>query len=160
MRILTVSYEFPPIGGGGSGVVKGLARELVRMGHVVDVVTMAFRDLPRDEVVDGITVRRVDCRRHAVSKCTAREAFRYVLKARLVVRDLLARNSYDLVHIHFIFPDGIVAWREVAPRGIPCIITAHCSDVPGYNPKPFFKVVHPLLTIFWRRVTRSAREIV
>ena len=27
MRILTLSYEFPPIGGGGSGVVKGLARE-------------------------------------------------------------------------------------------------------------------------------------
>ena len=160
MRILTLSYEFPPIGGGGSGVVKGLARELVRMGHVVDVVTMAFGALPRDEVIEGITVRRVDCGRQSVSKCTAREAFRYVIRARPVVRDLLARNSYDLVHTHFIFPDGILAWREAAPRGIPFIITAHGSDVPGYNPKPFFKIVHPLLTLIWRQVTQSAREIV
>lgn len=160
MRILTLSYEFPPIGGGGAGVVKGLSRELVQMGHAVDVVTMNFRGLPRQELVDGVTVYRVDCQRRSESKCTAREALRYVINARPVVRELLARNHYDLVHTHFIFPDGIVAMREVAPKGIPYIITAHGSDVPGYNPKSFFKLVHPVLKVVWRRVTRSAAEIV
>lgn len=160
MRILTLSYEFPPIGGGGSGVVKGLARELVRMGHEVDVVTMGFRDLPREEIVDGVQVYRIDCDRRSESKCTAREALRYVMRARPVVRELLQRRSYDLVHVHFIFPDGIVAWREVAPRGIPFVITAHGSDVPGYNPKRFFRVAHPVLVLLWRRVTRSAGEII
>jgi glycosyltransferase involved in cell wall biosynthesis len=160
MRILTLSYEFPPIGGGGSGVVKGLARELVRLGHTVDVVTMGFRGLPAHEVVDGITVHRIDCGRRSESKCTAREAFRYVLKARPLVRRLLAAQPYDLVHTHFIFPDGIVARSEAAPRGVPYLITAHGSDVPGYNPKPFFKFVHPLLTVVWRWVTRRASAIV
>jgi glycosyltransferase involved in cell wall biosynthesis len=160
MRILTLSYEFPPIGGGGSGVVKGLSRELVRMGHTVDVVTMGFRDLPREEIVDGVAVYRVDCGRRSESKCTAREAFRYIRKARAVVRDLLATRHYDFVHTHFILPDGLVAWREVAPLGIPFIITAHGSDVPGYNPKFFFKIAHPLLKIVWRRIARSAAEIV
>jgi glycosyltransferase involved in cell wall biosynthesis len=160
MRILTLSYEFPPIGGGGSGVVKGLSRELVKMGHSVDVVTMGFRDLPREEIVDGVTVHRVACGRRSESKCTAREAFRYVRKARVVVRDLLAKRRYDFVHTHFILPDGIVAWREVGPQGIPFIITAHGSDVPGYNPKFFFKIAHPLLKIVWRRITRGAAEIV
>jgi len=160
MRILTLSYEFPPIGGGGSGVVKGLSRELVKLGHIVDIVTMGFRDLPRVEVVDGATVHRVDCRRRLESKCTAREALRYVINARPVVRRLLAEHRYDLVHTHFIFPDGIIALREVAPRGVPYIITAHGSDVPGYNPKSFFKLVHPVLKVVWRRVTRSAAEIV
>jgi glycosyltransferase involved in cell wall biosynthesis len=160
MRILTLSYEFPPIGGGGSGVVKGLARELVRMGHSVDVVTMGFRGLPSREVVDGIDVHRVDVGRRSESKCTAREAFRYVLKARPVVRNLVEQGSYDFVHTHFIFPDGIIARSVAAPAGLPYIITAHGSDVPGYNPKRFFKLVHPLLTVFWRWVTRGARAIV
>lgn len=160
MRILTLSYEFPPIGGGGAGVVRGLAAELVRQGHSVDVVTMGFRDLPGEETVDGIRVRRVDCGRRSESKCTAREALRYVLRARPVVRAMLRANRYDFVHVHFIFPDGIVAWREVAPAGIPFIITAHGSDVPGYNPKRFFRLAHPLLTRLWRRVTRSAAAIV
>jgi glycosyltransferase involved in cell wall biosynthesis len=160
MRILTLSYEFPPIGGGGAGVVRGLAAELVRQGHSVDVVTMGFRGLPAEEVVDGIRVRRIDCQRKSESKCTAREALRYVMRARPVVRALLRENRYDFVHVHFIFPDGIVAWREVAPAGIPFIITAHGSDVPGYNPKRFFRLVHPVLALLWRRVTRSAAAIV
>jgi glycosyltransferase involved in cell wall biosynthesis len=160
VRILTLSYEFPPIGGGGAGVVRGLAAELVRQGHVVDVVTMGFRDLPAEETVDGIRVRRVDCARKSESKCTAREAFRYVVRARPVVRALMREHRYDFVHVHFIFPDGVVAWLEVAPRGVPFIITAHGSDVPGYNPKLFFKLVHPFLTLLWRRVTRSSSEIV
>ena len=160
MRILTLSYEFPPIGGGGSGVVKGLCSELVRLGHAVDVVTMGFGDLSGKEIVDGIAVHRIDCRRKAISKCTAREALRYALKARAVARELLATNRYDLAHVHFIFPDGLVAWREVTPRGIPFVITAHGSDVPGYNPKWFFRVAHPLLRTLWRRVTGAAAEIV
>ena len=160
MHILTLSYEFPPIGGGGAGVVRGLAAELVKQGHSVDVVTMGFRGLPAEETVDGIHVRRVDCGRKLESKCTAREALRYVVRARPVVRAMLRENSYDFVHVHFIFPDGLVARAEVAPRGIPFIITAHGSDVPGYNPKLFFRLVHPFLTPSWRRVTRSAAAIV
>jgi glycosyltransferase involved in cell wall biosynthesis len=160
MRILTLSYEFPPIGGGGANVVKGLSAELVRAGHTVDVVTMNFQGLPHEEVIDGITVHRVDCRRQSESKCTAREALRYVMSARPVVRELLARQSFDLVHVHFIFPDGLIALSEAARIGIPFIITAHGSDVPGYNQKRFFKVAHPLLKVLWRRVTRNAAAVV
>lgn len=160
MNILTLSYEFPPIGGGGSGVVKGLAAELIRAGHRVEVVTMAYGDLPSHELVDGIEVHRVPCRRNAVSKCTAREAAGYVAAARPMVRRLLEINNYDLVHTHFIFPDGVIALTEVASRGIPFIITAHGSDVPGYNPKLFFKLVHPVLMLLWRRVTHRAAEII
>jgi glycosyltransferase involved in cell wall biosynthesis len=160
MRILTLSYEFPPIGGGGAAVVRGLAAELVKQGHAVDVVTMGFRGVPAQETVDGIRVRRVDCDRKLESKCTAREALRYVVRARPVVRAMLRENRYDFVHVHFIFPDGLVARAEVAPRGIPFIITAHGSDVPGYNPKLFFRLVHPFLSLLWRWVTRSARAIV
>ena len=156
MRILTLSYEFPPIGGGGAGVVRGLAAELVKLGHCVDVVTMGFRGLPDEEVVDGIRVRRIDCARRSESKCTAREALRYVLRVRPVVRAMLRANRYDLVHVHFILPDGVVAWREVAPAGVPFLITAHGSDVPGYNPKLFFRLVHPFLTRLWRQAANAA----
>lgn len=160
MRILVLTYEFPPIGGGGSHVAKGLSVQLVRMGHQVDVVTMGFRDLPHQEVIDGITVHRVDCHRQSESSCTPLEALRYFINARSVVRKLLAHQSFDLIHTHFIFPDGLLALREAVPRGIPYVITAHGSDVPGYNPKLFFKVMHPLLKILWRQVTRHAAVIV
>ena len=160
MRILTLSYEFPPIGGGGGGVAKGLATNVVAMGHSVDVVTMGFRGLPEHEVVNGITVHRVQCGRRSESKCSPVEALRYYLKARPVVAGLLESNSYDLVHTHFIFPDGLLALNVATPRSVPYVITAHGSDVPGYSVKPFFKLAHPLLRGLWRRVTRGAAEII
>jgi glycosyltransferase involved in cell wall biosynthesis len=160
VRILTLSYEFPPVGGGGSGVVKGLGAELVKMGHTVDVVTMAFGGLPNREEVAGINVHRVECGRRSESKCTPMEAFKYLSQAQGKVEDLLDQNDYDFVHVHFIFPDGIVALRTVAKRGIPYVITAHGSDVPGYNQKVFFKFAYPFLLPSWRKVTSHSAGIV
>ena len=160
VRILTLSYEFPPIGGGGSAVAKGLACELVKKGHSVDVITMGFGDLPAKEVVDGVRVQRIDCGRRSVSKCTSLEALRYVRRARAVVRKTLSAEDYDLVHAHFVFPDGILAHNEAAPLGLPFIITAHGSDVPGYNSKRFFKAAHAILKFNWRSITRSAAQII
>jgi glycosyltransferase involved in cell wall biosynthesis len=157
---LKLSYEFPPVGGGGSAVVSGLAKALVSQGHAVDVVTMGLHGLPLEEIVDGIRVRRVDCGRRLKSKCTAREAARYVRRARPIVRELLSQNAYDIVHAHFIFPDGFVAQQETSRLGMPFVITAHGSDVPGYNSRVFFRLAHTLLRPLWNRVTGSARELV
>jgi hypothetical protein len=63
MRILTLNYEFPPLGGGASPVSYELSRELVSQGHAIDLVTMGFDGLPSHETVDGINVYRVPCLR-------------------------------------------------------------------------------------------------
>jgi glycosyltransferase involved in cell wall biosynthesis len=141
-------------------VAYGLARELVSLGHTVEVITMGFGELLAEEIVDGILVHRVDCGRRRQNACTAREAARYLRGARRLLRTLLARRTYDLVHAHFIFPDGILAWLEFKRRGIPFVITAHGSDVPGFNPKLFFRVVHKLLRPLWMRITQQAHQII
>jgi glycosyltransferase involved in cell wall biosynthesis len=160
VRILKVSYEFPPIGGGGAQVAAGLARELVKKGHDVDVVTMGFQGLPSDHKVDGVRIRRVDCGRASKSKCTVQEAARYVRKARPLLGQLLSENDYDLVHAHFILPDGLPVCWEARRHGVPYLITAHGSDVPAYNPKLSFRLMHPVLKPVWRHVTRNAKVVV
>jgi glycosyltransferase involved in cell wall biosynthesis len=39
MKVLVLSYEFPPLGGGGAQVVYGLTKEMARLGHEVDIVS-------------------------------------------------------------------------------------------------------------------------
>jgi glycosyltransferase involved in cell wall biosynthesis len=160
MRILTLSYEFPPIGGGGAQVVAGLAREITRLGHTVDVVTMGFADLPSEEVFDGIRVTRVASRRASKSRCTPVEAATYLAKAYPLLRHRVADRSYDLIHSHFIFPDGLLARILSQRSGVPYLLTAHGSDVPGYNDKLFFRLVHPILSSVWRSITRRAAAVV
>jgi glycosyltransferase involved in cell wall biosynthesis len=159
MRILMTSYEFPPIGGGGAAVVAGLSRELVASGHEVDLVTMSFQSHPRQEVVDGVRVHRVPCLRKAKHNCTAPEAFSYVAGAMPTIHRLVSNRRYDIVHAHFLLPDGLLAWQVKRYTGLPFVVTAHGSDVPGYNPHRL-QTAHQLLRPIWKAVAEGANRIV
>lgn len=159
MRILMTSYEFPPIGGGGAAVVAGLSRELVAKGHDVDLVTMRFQGNPTHENVNGVQVHRVPCWRRVKHVCTAPEAFSYVAAAGPVIRELLASKRFDIVHSHFILPDGLLAWRIRQTTGLPYVVTAHGTDVPGFNPHRM-RLAHRLLRPVWHKVVQGASRIV
>src|SRR5215213_4007434 len=128
MRILMMCYEFPPIGGGGAGVVRGLAAQLVRMGHDVDVVTMRYQHLPKHEWVDGVHVHRVPCVRMSPSWCTMAEQATYLASVVPYAVKLARRRHYDINHTHFILPDGLAAMTLRRITGLPYVITSHGSD--------------------------------
>ena len=158
-RILCCSYEFPPLGGGGSHVVAGLSRHLTALGCDVDVVTMGAFDLPASVVVAGVKVRRLGRFRTRADVCYPAEMALYLLRAQGYLSRLLARRRFAVNHAHFIFPDGILAWRLRRLAGLRYVITAHGSDVPGYNPDRFVGM-HRLMSPIWRRVVRDADAIV
>jgi glycosyltransferase involved in cell wall biosynthesis len=159
MRILMTSYEFPPIGGGGAAVVAGLSRELASIGHEVDLVTMSFQGEAREEEVDGVRVHRVPCVRRARHSCSAPEAFSYVAGAMPTLHRLLGTRRFDVGHAHFILPDGLLAWQARRYFGLPYVITAHGSDVPGYNPHRL-RAAHHLVRPVWKAVVQGASRVV
>jgi glycosyltransferase involved in cell wall biosynthesis len=132
---------------------------LVRLGHKVDLVTMGFRGLPGFEIVNGVRVHRVTSLRRNKHVCTAPEAAFYVASALKTVRRLTSESRYDINHAHFIFPDGLLAWSVRRSARIPYLITAHGSDVPGYNPHRL-KAAHKLMAPLWTMVVRDAARIV
>jgi len=159
VQILKSSYEFPPLGGGGAKVVMGIARRLAARGHRVDVVTMAYRGLSARDVVAGVNVSRVPGMRLRLSTCSFVEMIPYVMIAPWRIIRMARRGGYRFSHVHFIYPDGVVAWLTKRFTGLPYIITAHGSDVPGYNPNRF-RLLHVLLKPIWRRITTDADLII
>ncbi len=159
VKILTLSFEYPPLGGGGSKVVQGLSAELIGMGHEVEVVTMSYRGLPRNEEIDGIRIHRVRCLRKSVDVSNPVELASYMLGALPTVLRLGKAGSFDILHCHFIMPDGLVGLLASRRLGIPLIVTAHGSDVPGYNPDRF-KFLHKLISPAWRSAVRAMDRIV
>jgi glycosyltransferase involved in cell wall biosynthesis len=159
VRILTLNYEFPPIGGGGSPVSFELGRELVAQGHDVDVVTMGFAGLPAREVVAGINVYRVPCLRKRRELCKTHEMASFVLAALPTVARLAARRRYDVNHTHFIVPTGLLARLLKAWTGLPFVVTVHGSDVPGYNPDRFGRQ-HRLLGPIWKWILNAADQVI
>lgn len=158
MRLLILNYEYPPIGGGGSPVTEAICRELTRLGNQVDVVTMQYRGLPKFEQEERLRIFRVFCLRSARHICYVHELFTYMVSSFCKAFFLVRTNSYDLVHAHFSFPSGVVAYLLFKVFGTAYVITAHGSDVQGYNPERFV-TLHRFLAPFWRVVLRNAKAI-
>jgi glycosyltransferase involved in cell wall biosynthesis len=153
MRILVLNYEYPPLGGGASSVSHDIAKQYVKLGHKVTVVTMGFKGLPKHEVVDQIRVYRVKCIRKNEELCRTHEMLSYVLSAGFFLNKLLKQKSYDICHCHFIIPTGVLALWLKKRFALDYIITSHGSDVPNYNPDRFtfeHNFTKPLLTIICR----------
>jgi glycosyltransferase involved in cell wall biosynthesis len=76
-----------------------------------------------------------------------------------LIISLCRKNKYDLNHTHFIYPDGVLAFLLYKITGLRYVLTAHGSDVPGYNPDRF-KLLHRFLAPLWRIITNQAVKII
>ena len=159
MNILMLNYEFPPVGGGGATVSAQMAQELVCLGHTVDVITMHYGQLPREETVNGVRILRTWARRKKKDVCHTSEMATYLLGAYGPALKLTRQKKYDIIHAHFIIPTSPLAWQLRRRTGIPYIVTCHGSDVPGYNPDRF-GLTHRLLMPVWKPLVKAANGLI
>lgn len=155
MRILSLTYEYPPIGGGGSVVAAAVNEELVRLGHEVTVLTSRMKGLPASETVEGVAVVRTACMRQHRHYTTAAELFTTLLPTYRRGAQLIRSLQPEVIHTHFIVPSGVLAWALSRRFDVPYVLTAHGSDVPGYNPDRF-EWLHALLGPAWRGILDGA----
>jgi glycosyltransferase involved in cell wall biosynthesis len=158
MKVLSLTYEYLPIGGGGSRVAAAVNEELVRLGDDVRVLTSAMKDLPREETLNGVQVHRAACIRRHSHYTTAAELVTTLLPAYRLGAEMIRRERPDVIHTHFILPSGAVAWALSRRFRIPYVLTAHGSDVPGYNPDRF-GLLHNLLRPSWKRILHDAAAV-
>jgi glycosyltransferase involved in cell wall biosynthesis len=157
MRILTIIYEFPPIGGGGGRAAYDICRELAARGHEVTVLTAHFNGLPRDEIRDGIRLVRIRSRRTEPFSANFQTMLSYVLAGLAPGLLLMRRFRPHIIHTHFAVPSGALAFALSLLTGVPYILTAHLGDVPGGVPEKtayWFGWIEPFTKPIWRRARR------
>jgi glycogen synthase len=159
MRILVLSWEFPPrlIGGLGRHV-DALTRALVRQGHEVHVVSREHPDAPDHEVRDGIHVTRVDVSPPGVP---FDDLVPWVLgfnTAVLAAAAGLAReHDFDVVHAH----DWLVASAGAGVADafdLPLVATVHATEYgrhQGHLPGPMNQRIHAIEGWLTERATRT-----
>lgn len=152
MRILTLCYEYPPIGGGGGRVAQSVAQALAARGHAVRVQTAALGWRSTHATVENVEVFRTASGRRLPDTCTVPEMASYVATSLLpTLRHLWAWRP-DVIHAHFALPTGLLAWAAHHLTGIPYVLTAHLGDVPGGYPQQtdtLFRAIGPLAARIW-----------
>jgi L-malate glycosyltransferase len=157
MRILTLIYEFPPIGGGGGRAANDICRELVARGHEVTVLTAHMTGLPLEDNQDGIHLVRIPSLRTQSFGASFPTMLAYVLAGLWAGLRLIYIHRPEIIHAHFAVPSGALAWMLSVLTGIPYILTAHLGDVPGGVPEKtgkWFRWLEPFTKPIWKRARK------
>lgn len=157
MRILTVIYEFPPIGGGGGRAAYDICRELAARGHDVTVLTAHMQGLPFQENADGIRVIRISSFRTEPFRASFAAMLAFVLSGLGAGLRLIHLYRPEIIHTHFAVPSGALAWSLSVLTGTPYILTAHLGDVPGGVPEKtgvWFRWLEPFTKPIWKRAKK------
>jgi glycogen(starch) synthase len=160
MRVLILSWEYPPriVGGLGKHVHR-LSVALAEQGHEVHVVTREHPDAPTEDERDGVHVLRAAEYPPIVEFS---ELVPWVLQFNLAVQERAARlllgTDVDLVHAH----DWLVAYAAAGLKnafGLPLVATVHATEYgrhQGHLPGPMNKLIHQIE--WW--LTYEARRVI
>ncbi len=145
MRVAVLAHSFPRFPGDGHGTfVKSLSEALARRGHRVWAV-IPFDPAIRSDPRTPLTVRPFRyvwpdrCHRLGYSRTLQRdlglklwalaESPLYFACAERALARLVRSEGIDLIHAHWILPNGYVAARVARATGVPYVVTLHGSDV-------------------------------
>jgi len=159
MRVLMLSWEFPPRLVGGLGRhVDALTRALVAAGHEVHVVSRSHPDAPEEEHRGGLHVIRVDPSPPFVP---FDDLVPWVLAFNTSVLAAAARvlraHPIDVVHAH----DWLVASAAIGAAktfDLPLVATVHATEYgrhQGHLPGPMNRLIHGIEGWFVEHADRA-----
>ena len=149
MRVLMLSWEYPPVMIGGLGRhVHALAEAMAAAGHEVTVLTRhpGTAEVALDEVAGGVRVVRVAEDPTRLSFADDLLAWTMALNHALTRAGLAvcADRSFDVVHAH----DWLVAQAATTLEhhlGVPLVATLHATEAgrhQGWLPGPVSRTIH------------------
>lgn len=152
MKILAISHEFPPIGGGGANACYFLTKGFVEKGHEVTLVTANYQGMPESEIVNGVRVIRVNSKRAHKEHCSFKEMLSYLLKAYPVANKLQKRENFDVCLVFFGIPSGPIGYMLKKKYKLPYVIRFGGGDVPGFQERftKVYKIIAPAIKLIWK----------
>ena len=156
-KILVVSHEYPPIGGGGGRVIQDLCEGLASENLTFYILTAHYADLSQIETHEFLTIERLrSCRKEAFrASLTAMVCF--VWKSFWRTLRLIHTWNPVLIHAHFAVPGGASAALAAMITRTPYILTIHGGDVPGGAPEKtdrWFRIMKPFTGFIWKRANK------
>jgi glycosyltransferase involved in cell wall biosynthesis len=158
-RILIVTYEYPPLGGGGGVIFRDLAEELARSLEVTVLTSGRPGLAPRERRGNLEVVRTRVAMRKADSTASHASMLSFFPSSMYAGLRLLRERRFDLVHTSFAIPSGPSGLLLARLFRLPHVLSLHGGDV--YDPsKALSPHRTPLLKQTVRRVIHGSDRVV
>jgi len=148
MKIAMVG-QFPPHIGGVGVHIHSLAKELVKNGEEVYVITYPHKDIKNDSnqgymSYDGIKVIGTK----GLNIAGLRSLF-YVLLGTIQLIRLVRKENIDIIHGHYLYPAGLIAVLAGIFTKKKVYVTSHGSDIFCLYPQ--YKFMQPIIRFVLKR---------
>jgi glycosyltransferase involved in cell wall biosynthesis len=154
MRILLVSYEYPPVGAGAATAGRAMAKALVELGHRVVVLTGRFKGMPPHYEDQGIIVHRVPSLRRRIDRSDVVEMASFLAAGLMFVPTIVRTHQVEGAIVFFSMPCGPIGLLSRWICGVPYIISLRGGDVPGAEASLNF--LHRFLSPIRRAVLKNS----
>ncbi len=158
LRILSLNYEYPPIGGGGGHAHRAILKAYTRFHDIeVTLVTSTTNSkLLHEAYSNNIHIYYIPLKKKNLFYWRRSEVIHYLFTHYGFLHEHLKENTYDLCHVFFGFPSGLLAY--LYRKKLPYLVSVRGSDVPGYNKR--FSLDYILLKPLLKRIYKSAQAVV
>ena len=158
MRILVLNYEYPPASGGAGSLTKLLVEQFSKKQNNVDVVTTHSKNLPLFQKYENVEIWRIPVCNSDPSSRTIWQMIAYAFLAKFVLFILMAKNKYQSVHVHFLYPTGLlIPLIRLFHKG-KIILTFHGGDIPSHSPGQtglYHKMLNPLSCLILKMIDNA-----
>lgn len=158
MKILVITHEYPPVGGGGANACFYLVKELARFGHTITILTAAYKTEAAMEEYGNIKIIRVKSSRKYKEKSSFFEMLTFLCSALLKADRLTREERYDVCQVFFGIPSGPVALYLKRRRHIPYVVRFGGGDIPGTQKR--FSAIYWVLSPMIRKIWKNADFLV
>jgi glycosyltransferase involved in cell wall biosynthesis len=139
MKILVLSYEYPPIGGGGGVICKNISENLAKLGNKVTVLTTAFHETSNYSIqIPNLRIFHVPAKRKKAFESNPLEMLSWIRATKNFIRNNSGFVDFDVCMAHFVLPGGDVAQWLKRKHGLPYVLISHGHDIPWVHPWQMF----------------------
>ena len=129
MKIAMVG-QFPPHIGGVGVHIHSLAKELIRQGHEVYVITYPHKDIKDIDGIHVIGTKGINI--------PGLRGLLFGINAKKELKKLVERENIDIIHGHYLFPAGWASVKVGKSSKTKTYVTAHGSDMfEMYKNQPY-----------------------
>jgi glycosyltransferase involved in cell wall biosynthesis len=158
MRILLVSYEYPPVGAGAATAGGAIAKALTELGHRIIVLTGRFKGLPPRYEDQGIIIHRIPSLRRRMDRSHVLEMASFLAAGLMFVPKIVRTHGIEGSIVFFSMPCGPIGLLGRWVCRTPYIISLRGGDVPGAEPSLNF--LHRFLRPIRRTILKNSIAIV
>ncbi|SHN65859.1 Glycosyltransferase involved in cell wall bisynthesis [Butyrivibrio hungatei DSM 14810] len=153
MKILIVSHEYPPVGGGGANACMHLAKEYSAAGHEVHIVTVWYQgEAEQEHLGENIDIYRLRSKRTRLEQCSFKEMLDFLFKAVAFTDKLEKKEKFDICQIFFGIPSGPIGYYLKKKYRLPYVIRFGGGDIPGFQDRftKVYKLIGPAIKLIWK----------